>query len=184
MRIVGWIALCLVLVLGACSSSGEDNPRGYKAIVERALTGRDVKVELLGRPPAIQSDDIGHAVTAIMNGNTTFKTNFTTAPGSSANPHYHVVWVFSGPAPPAGFDLCLGRAQPTAIGPGAPITIMASFCRDTDTVIVQQTLIPPSMQGDRKLLDTTIKSLTERLFPPHLEGAPPGTDKGWLGLGL
>ncbi len=160
-------------VLGACSGGlvrlqSEVAPTTYDHLNFNLYHAeRDTKVDVHGNPFNMDGAAFARSVTNHMQGaNVGRPTNFTTAPGPSAERNMRVVMAFNTEAD--GYDLCTARSfRPR--GRNERLTLKAAWCfgdRQDSTVVAY-------VHGARSVNDPAFHELVDQtvmnLFPTHMD---------------
>ncbi|MFQ5971244.1 MAG: hypothetical protein ACE5Q3_02865 [Alphaproteobacteria bacterium] len=132
---LGGAALGAALLLAGCGSAGtfvqdrsymRDNTPTFSYIAG----GRDMSTVVVGNPFGGSDEDFAARVTEILNArNTRQRTNFTTAPGSSARSEYRVVLAFNTPRATGRADICRDPSVlATSENGERPVRLQMGFC--------------------------------------------------------
>lgn len=138
--------------------------------VSYAASERDLRVTIAGNPFGGDSEAFARRVTAAMQRRIPgVVTNFTTTPGDSARPGYHVALAFNPPINLTDSELCAPQTAPTAApSPTGPMIVMGAFCRSGPLTYATGWLDAPK-GADDPTFDALVGHLTSALFPTRRE---------------
>lgn len=126
--------------------------------------GKDTRVVVLGDTFGMDAGAFADGVTAAMQGqNPGRPTNFTTAPGPSAEKNFRVVMAFN--VAPIHYDLCNG-AKVTPRTAGGETTLQAAWCWEDRTESYVRAWTAPVQPNDPRFQELVART-TRELFPQH-----------------
>ena len=170
-----WIALVLVLTFGLGGCVGA--PRTYGETVRSPYSPtefgygagrRDLWTQFRGDPFELGDEEFQARMIEILAHHPPKPqpTNFTTAPGDSADTDYRVVFVFDPPTSFLNGDLCrLPLRLPKGAGGTKPLNAAAAFCRNQGVLTAVRGNLDLAAGTDDPAFDALIGQMVDELFP-------------------
>jgi len=162
-------------ILAGCSDTprvvaSQPAPAYSISEVSYGVSGRDFRVTIAGNPfGGDQAAFERRVINAMQNRIPGIVTNFTTTPGESARPGYHVALAFNPPVNLMDSELCAPQGVPTrAPSPTGPLMVMGAFCRGGPMTSATGWLDAPK-GADDPAFDALVGHLTRALFPSRRE---------------
>lgn len=162
---------CTAAFLAACSNvslQSEYNPSSYDYRNFATYHGdRDTHVDVYGNPFGMDASTFAEAVTDHMQGaNFGRPTNFTTAPGPSAERNLRVVMAFNSPM--ATYNLC--EARPTGGGERSDgLVLKAAWCFDDREDSTVEARIAGATGPNDPRFRALVRETVLNLFPPRMD---------------
>ncbi len=167
---------CLALALASCASGGTGgtvttnttvNPLYTPALYQWVAVGRDVPVEIFGRPSTIPPEVWGPAVTDAMNASSWVTAgNFTTTPDGSERGNFDIVLVFGATSTMWSKQACEGTIDVSALGPvDGRLAILAAFCNNDRTITTTRVTVNEFASANSPELRAATDQLLVHLLP-------------------
>lgn len=175
----------LILALASCAPGGTGGvvatnttvyPLYTPALYQWVAAGRDVPVEIIGRPSTVPPDVWDTAVTDAMNASAWVTAgNFTTTPDETARGNFDFVLVFGATSTMWAKPACAGNIDVEALGPvDGRLAILGAFCNNDRTITTSRVTVNEFTTADSPVLHAAIDQLLTRMLPKR---EPDRTDR-------